>query len=577
MYSVVYAQISFTCTTEPDVLYANEPFVIKYVAQGKNLQISKFIQPFHKNLQYLDGPVHSIEKHNINGKKTEIFYSQFLVTVNKTGDFILPEAQIIINEQVFTTKPLLLKLHKNKTASKAPNRKVSDDMPPDYWPQNKDERIKLIHENLYIEAVANKETCYVGEPIIVTFNEFSRLKASGNITKIPSFNGFSVTDIPLEIGNYFTDTIQNKVFNVYPLRKVQLIPLQTGNLQIEPTVAEHQVLLLNKQHAHPMNPADMMSFSIPQEFVVTKSIALNIEVLPLPQPSPENFTGTVGNLLLSAQVQQKNMEANREGQLVVEIVGNGNIKLINAPVIQWPENIEQLENKTKDVFNFKTVPAIGKRTFYYTFIVSKPGLYNIPSVSIAVFNPTKKQYEQLSTQPINIEVLPESGTPYVKTSPVHTSNVNRNYIIIGFLALCIVSVIFIYFIGKHKKRSAPQTVPLSVFEESTSIIRYPYPFPETRKTIQHANTREFYSALNKELKHVLTNYLNLNEQTVPSDIIESLSKQGIEHDTLKQLYDLFNLLEQNLYAPFIQETNTQNILEETEQMVKQIIAFDPPE
>lgn len=41
----------------------------------------------------------------------------------------------------------------------------------------------------------SKQTCYIGEPLVATYNLYTRLKSNSRLDKSPSFNGFSVIDL----------------------------------------------------------------------------------------------------------------------------------------------------------------------------------------------------------------------------------------------------------------------------------------------------------------------------------------------------------------------------------------------
>jgi hypothetical protein len=52
-----------------------------------------------------------------------------------------------------------------------------------------------INKNIFIRVNVSQSSCYVGEPIVVTYKLYTRLKSESSITKNPSFNGFSVIDL----------------------------------------------------------------------------------------------------------------------------------------------------------------------------------------------------------------------------------------------------------------------------------------------------------------------------------------------------------------------------------------------
>ncbi len=52
-----------------------------------------------------------------------------------------------------------------------------------------------IKKNIFVRVEADKTSCYIGEPLVVTYKLYSRLKSESKVTKRPSLNGFSVYDM----------------------------------------------------------------------------------------------------------------------------------------------------------------------------------------------------------------------------------------------------------------------------------------------------------------------------------------------------------------------------------------------
>ena len=51
-----------------------------------------------------------------------------------------------------------------------------------------------INKNVFVKVSADKNSCFIGEPVVVTYKLYTRLKMETNVSKSPSFNGFSVID-----------------------------------------------------------------------------------------------------------------------------------------------------------------------------------------------------------------------------------------------------------------------------------------------------------------------------------------------------------------------------------------------
>ena len=86
-------------------------------------------------------------------------------------------------------------------------------------------------------------------------------------------------------------------------------------------------------------------------------------------------------------LEKNNITTDDAGNLKVIISGQGNIQLVNAPKIIWPEGIDGYEAKVTDNVDKSAVPMKGSKVFTFPFTVSKAGDYKIDSISFSYFDP----------------------------------------------------------------------------------------------------------------------------------------------------------------------------------------------
>ncbi len=104
-------------------------------------------------------------------------------------------------------------------------------------------------KNLFIKLDLSKKSCYVGEPIVATYQLFTRLPSETTITDAPSFNGFSVNDLDIS-SNSTLEKYKGRKYNVYTIRKVELYPLQAGNITLGSMAASNKVTFVKSQYAN---------------------------------------------------------------------------------------------------------------------------------------------------------------------------------------------------------------------------------------------------------------------------------------------------------------------------------------
>ena len=67
---------------------------------------------------------------------------------------------------------------------------------------------------------------------------------------------------------------------------------------------------------------------------------LEIEVLPLPGGRPENFTGFVGDLGVTATLDRDSVQVSDAVTLTVVVAGSGNLRMLAEPEVEVPPGFE---------------------------------------------------------------------------------------------------------------------------------------------------------------------------------------------------------------------------------------------
>jgi BatD DUF11 like domain len=252
-----------------------------------------------------------------------------------------------------------------------------------------------LQEQLFIKTTVNKQSCFVGEPIVATFTLFSHLPSASEVIKHPGFYGFSVLDIPdAANGAQTVQTYNGTFYNTHVLRKVQLYPTQAGNLLID-----------NMSVNNAIEYADSASGAPVQTQVVLESKPLTIAVKPLPLTGTESFTGAVGNFLIRANLEKQEWQQNNNGKLVLTISGAGNFLQLTAPEIKWPRGVDVFEPTATERLQKEAIPVSGMRTYTYTFTTDSMGSYIIPPIAFTYFNPAEKKYKTATTDSLHFTVL----------------------------------------------------------------------------------------------------------------------------------------------------------------------------
>ncbi|WP_170971016.1 BatD family protein [Ilyomonas limi] len=288
-----------------------------------------------------------------------------------------------------------------------------------------------IRSQIFIKTTISKKACFVGEPVLVVYQLYTALYCQPKVVKQPSFNGCSVVEMTTDEPEYL-DKENGKMYRVLLIRKVQLTPLQEGELLIPPAVINNEVGFTSTE-----NPYRMQNYS-----AAVSSRSDSIHVKPLPADKPADYSGIAGDkFTIAAKVDSTTVPKGENDLLQITIAGEGNIEAIGLPVIRWPKGIEHFESNDSQHVNKMNFPVRGNKTFAIPFIGTQQGAKIIPEVKFTFFNTTSQQFETISTQPITINVVNALPAKRFDEHIITNDVSNKKYLwFVPGIALVVISV-----------------------------------------------------------------------------------------------------------------------------------------
>lgn len=599
------AQVRFSASITPSVIGKNEYAQLKLTVENAG-EVQQIDPPQLKNFTVVGGPNQESGMSMVNGNVKKYIALSYILKPAGTGNFLIPPATAKADGATYRSNAVTIKVINGSTGnapqSAAPNNPFAgmglfDDPEPrtvsrDFILKKGEDPRDKINRNMFVTLEVDRKTCYVGEPVVATYKLYTRLKSESNITKNPSFNGFSVIDLqPPDNTNYRVEKKDGREYNVYTVRKVQLYPLLPGQLELGSAEIENNVHFIKAEYInqHP-GPFDgmMQDFSeamIPPEGMEDLKVTLQnkpvtILVKPLPEENkPAGFKGAVGHFDIETKVENNDFTTDDDGKMAVIISGEGNLQLINAPDIAWPEGIEAFDPKATDDLYKGTVPVGGRKIFEFPFTVSKPGTYTIPALSFGFFDPKQNMYRSVESKPIQITVTKGAGKPKVSA----VTPVKEDSLLAGFFRnrLRVVSVVavliifgLIFWLKKDVKKEKQVAIENDLVNEKPveEIIQAQQnPFAQAAEQLQTDDGKSFYITLNEELKNHVSRKLSIPaEELNRRSIAAGMDKLGISHETAIQLYNLIDEIEFQLYTPIV-ENGKRKILYDKANEIAQLL------
>jgi hypothetical protein len=240
------------------------------------------------------------------------------------------------------------------------------------------------NQDYFVEAVVDNAAPYVGQQITYRVRFFDAVGISNPLYEAPSFEGFWRID--RQTINRTVVQLNNRQYTVTEL-DTTLYPTRTGVLSIAPAKVVLPESVFNAQ-------AEMSATPI------------NVDVQPLPEGAPDGFIGAVGQFDLSATLDRQSAQSGEPFLLHLTVAGTGNVEQLTLPEFPDTGGWRIYPNPTTFSVQEANGLIVGEKVYEYVLIPEQAGTLALPSFTLHYFDPVNLQYRSISTQPINLEVLP---------------------------------------------------------------------------------------------------------------------------------------------------------------------------
>lgn len=610
----IMAQASFVTRVQAKKVGKGDPFRVEYVIENVS-EVSRFREPEFPDFVILQGPSQGNTTSIVNGKVSQYIYVSYILQAKKTGKFVIPGASAVIDGKKLQSNSITMEI----VAGSVGRQPLAGITPPapKFWdeeekPVNREIYLKpgenaldKIRDNLFVKTTCDRTSCYVGEPIVASFKLYTRLQSESKVTKRPSLNGFSVYDmLDPESPATHKETINGKDYNVYYIRKAQLYPLQPGSITLEPVEIENKVVFYKPGIEPARNRSRRTMDDILREYfgesqgeesggapeehnLSLSSKPVTVSVLPLPvENKPANFSGAVGKFTIDASLTGAGPQTGKASKIVVVISGEGNLPMITAPAVQWPESFETFDPLVKEELDKSVSPIKGRKVFEYTFSPNAEGAFTIPAIHFSYFDTKEKKYHEISTPSINLDVKKGVLNPNQGTGPVENKQDDPLFsqssviqLLMGITLLLISIIAYFTWMGNRKNKTKVVRHPViePVIESAAPIVvPEPVPTPVKKETViswapveaalAKGDSQQFYTLLGNTIWQFLNEKLELTgSEKNKHTLLQKLSAiPAVTTAETEKLTKTLQACELALYSPVHSEEDMQTLFTETE-------------
>jgi len=577
-----FGQVRFYAAA-PKSVPVNSAFQLSFTVENSSAKQIKL--PSLKDFKVVGGPNTSSSMQWVNGVTTQSVTYTYVLAPTKEGVFKIGKAAMEIEGVMMESNELNIEVTKavaqqQQQAQRQPWDPFADDpffgggrqRQPE--PQVSQEELqKQVKSDVFVKLLVSKNSVYKGEMVTATYRLYFRQNLNGfNVTKAPAFDGFWNQEVELDPKRkQEVETINGKQYYAVDILKYNLYPQRDGNLTV-PT-AEVSTVAQVAVKGRSRNIFDDFFGGRAVEVPLTlKTNSATVQVKDLPiAGKPDGFYGAVGKYNFETKLSNSKAKTDEPVTYTVKISGTGNLKFIELPELNWPEEFEVYDPKLKESITNGAAGLTGSKQADYLIIPRMPGDYKIEANHFSYFDPNAGKYFTINSPEFTVKVTGEPSktvaeTPaddnkkevkalgkYIRFIKTKTPDFSTNYFAFGswpFAALY-TSPIFL-FIGLIALKRRHENLELDVVgskrRKALKLARKRLQVAE--KHIAPKNKKEFYTELSQAIWGYLSHKLSIDMAELSKDNVEEkLAAKNIQLDKISRLKQLISTCELALYAP----------------------------
>ncbi len=563
LFHAISAQ-SFTTSVDRTEIALDQYLQVEFVlenAQGKN-----FNMPDLTGWTVIQGPSTSSSVSIINGARSSSISYGYVLSPKSVGLLTIGKAEITVGNKTLYTQPVTIKVTKA-----SPQARI----------QGQDAKA-LSKKDIFITAKATPEKAYVGQQVLIEYKLFTAVNVENyNILRNPEFKGFHSNNIP-RLSSDNREIVNGRTYVTKVIHAASIYPIQNGKFEIEPLHVRASVVVDDGRS----NPNSF--FLLPTtEGVNLISNKIEIEILALPQPSPDHFSGAVGRYSLASRIDQLNVELNDAISITTYIEGDGDLNRVSKPFLNIDSNSFQLyEPKvTKENTDYKLTGFIGMRELIYPIVANKPGMHKIIP-SFVYFNPDSQKYLTLAPEVFNLHVSGNDKTAnqevkvedkeslteelkLIKNPSLSTSHFVGSPLYFIFLCLPLVVWSIVYFMKRKKEKynllNRDQIKLLALKQNYLSQLNQ---YLENSKQLTKYEADQSYDMLQNYLKE----HFNIFDASLSKkEWLTKINTDAKIPDSIKSnINDVYNSAEMALYAGQMSPIHVHELISKTKDIISSL-------
>jgi len=509
----------------------------------------------------------------INGKTTQsssLTYTYVLVA-KEEGKFTIPAAAIKVEGKTYKSGSAIIEVLPSSGNTQGNNQQSQSSRQ-----QNNSSRQRgqvnssdISGNELYMTVTASKKKIYEQEAVLLTYKLYTLVTIRQISGEMPQLDGFHVQEVDSKAQMTLKyERVNGRTYGTAVWRQYVLYPQKTGKLKVPSITFDSQIEIQNTS----MDPFDVFFGGGSLNQLVKKSIvtpAIEIDVMPLPSPKPANFTGAVGKYTISGQLTPEQVNANDAATLRLIVSGQGNMKLMKAPKVSFPQDFEIYDPKVSDKTTNTSLGAKGNVVYDYVVVPRHGGRFTVAPVEFCYFDPDAHSYKTLKTDSFCIAVAKSKTTGssnYHEQEDLKILNNDIRYIKLGnvegtasdtlffgsvsywmyYIVSTGVFVLLLVLFNRHIKKSRDIS-GMRVQKAGKAASKR---LKTAAKLMKQHQSEAFYDEVMKALLGYAGDKLNIQKSDLNKEnVSSSLQSFGVHQDIVDSYMNLISECEFARYAP----------------------------
>lgn len=526
-----------------------------------------------------------------NGRQTSSTTIDFSYTysTDSAGTYTIPAATISVDGKLLKTEPVKFQVYPsnttNNSSSGSSNRSAQSN--GNFSPLSTGNN--LSKEDVFIRMIPTRTTVYEQEPIECTIKLYTKYRQIQNFKAVsqPNFDGCLIEEIPVQPALDEVEEYRGQTYSTAVLKRVIIFPQKSGRLTLNS--GKYDITVMQYERINSFFGPQL--YPVGEEEIHVNPGDLTIDVKPLPNPHPTEFSGAVGKFNFDSKISNDKLRTNEAATLIYTITGTGNIRYLKEPEVDFPAEFEQYTPKADVQANITGSNVSGTMTVEYTFVPQAPGEYTIPGSEFSYFNPTDGKYVTVPIPSYKVNVARGAGVSVATTTDqmqikgqmtdiLHiktgANSLSKDHYLLVYSGLywTIIGILLLLFIlgVSYKLKSERRESDIIGMKKARAGKVAKRRLKTAHIALSGNDVQSFYQEILKALWGYLSDKLAMPASQLTRDNISlQLAGHNIPQDTIDKVIDILNQCEMARYTPNAGTLeNKQSVLEETEEVMNAI-------